>query len=328
MPDRPLPGLVLLQRSDGRRWSEVLAEPLSDTALAPPGFGASLEHIDQAVTRLLSEVTRTPFPDLVIHIGPDDAGKADATAFASLLVASRAERLVQCVELSASCLANLENGSLQVSAIAARALFETFTVSMDVREQVVEAWRDIRLDRGVIQSAASDFSSPLWSLLWSGRFATRLTPELEHGWPKAVNVVTRLERMAKGSGSVGDDLRSTYAWLCEATHPNVEAQGVFWRIASPDVRGRCRIRFAPTSSQSPVKLAILNALTLAIPFLEYWARVLWWMAADVVSACPPERNAETRALGLPKAGRRLGPCPCGSNVAGGSCWHPEPLLLQ
>ncbi len=320
-----LPGPELLRRSDGRTWCEILDPLVRDTALVSPDTELGLDWIDRAVALLLSEFARVPMPQLIIQLGPQDASKADPTAFASLLAGLRGERLTQCVELSGAALKNLELGSLQVSAIAARALLELAVATMDGQDEVLELWRSARGDRRAVKGAASDFTSPPWSLLWTTRFGTRLEPELGFGWPKAINIASRLNRLIKAAGAGGRTLEETYNWLCEATHPNVEAQGVFWRMASPDRLGRSRVRFEPTASQSPVKAAIVNALSVSIPVLEHHARVLWWMAVDVVTASPPERNADIRALGLPAVRARAESCICGSGELGTECQHPEPV---
>lgn len=320
-----LPGPQLLRRSDRRTWCEILEPLVRDTALISADDEIGLAWIDRAVGLLLSEYGRVPMPQLIIHLGPEDASRADPTAFASLLVGLRAERLTQCVELSGAALRDFELGSLQVSAITARALLELAVATMDGQGELLDSWRSARGDRRNVREVASTFTSVPWSLLWTTRFGTRLEPELGFGWPKAINIASRMNRLVRASGSAGRTIEESYNWLCEATHPNVEAQGVFWRIASPDRLGRSRVRFEPAASQSPVKAAIVNAISVSIPVLEHHARVLWWMACDVVAACPPERNAETRALGLPSIRPRADSCICGSGELGTECRHSEPV---
>jgi hypothetical protein len=65
---------------------------------------------------------RHPLPKYVILLDPDELSDLDEVAFASFIVGHRAERLVQCIELSAGALDNLEHGSLQLAAVAARAI--------------------------------------------------------------------------------------------------------------------------------------------------------------------------------------------------------------
>lgn len=301
----------------------MLTPFIRDTALLTPDVSLDLERLDRATRQALRALGEHPFPQLIIHLDPGEKRKAGPVALASLVVGLRAERLTQLVELSASALHNLERRSIQVAAIAARALLELAVLCLDGEEGLREGWREARATPDLIRAVAADFDSSVWASLWTSQFGTRLEPELNSGWPQAVNIVTRLKRICRDPDWAG--IQTIYDWLCEATHPNVEAQGAFWRPASPDRYGRSRVRFEPTKSQSPVKVMITEAVCVSSAVLLEFARILWWMAVDIVDNCPHPRDADTRALGLPVIAGRTSPCICGSGEQGGTCRHPEPF---
>jgi hypothetical protein len=118
----------------------------------------------------------------------------------------------------------------------------------------------------------------------------------------AIHINDRLSHLKLGSDDFAQTVDQIYGVLCEAVHPNVEAQGVLWRRASPGRDGRCRVRFEPSASESPVKLLIIDAVQIANKIHLAYCRDLWWVAAEVACMCRLRRNAETDSLSVPIPG--------------------------
>jgi hypothetical protein len=323
----PLPGPGILRRSDGRTWASVLQPVLTDTTDVPPGLSVHLRRVDWYVSKLLTELGRHPFPEFVIHLNQDDMERFDPVVFASALVAHRAERLTQCTELVASVMSNLEAGSLQVAALAARALIETTAVSYRFHEVLLESWRPVHGSAADVRQLALDYQSELWDGLRQARLSSRFY-EAQVGLPQAVNVLTHLRQFSSGHEEFARRLLNAYEYLCEITHPNGEAQMALYRLASPDAEGRRRLAFAPSASASPIKTQLFSAVGLACSVIIPLVRDLWWVASDVAIACGFVQSPELSELGVPIPGSTEQLCCCGASERYGRCTHPEPAPLS
>jgi hypothetical protein len=286
-----------------------------------------LGELDWLISAALSELVRYSLPKYVIHLGPDELSNLDEVAFVSLVIGHRAERLVQCVELSAGALDNLEHGSLQLAAVAARALFEIAATSWDVHSTLTAIWPKIHGCPDAIAAIFREADSDLWQALWKARFGTRHSFLMEQNWPAATNVMTRLGRFGAEDVAFAETVTQVYEWLCDATHPNVESQAVLWRRGGRDSHGRQLIKFDPAASQSPVKLAVLDAVCISYKVILQYCRDLWWIAAEAACASSKTWDADP-GLGIPRPGSGEDPCCCGSGTATAACDHPEPALLS
>lgn len=321
-------GPNLLRRADERRWAAVLGPVLRDSAgiRFDAASNRNIQIIDDRIQLLLDDYAKHTFPRAILHPGPTEVGSLDAAALCSFLVGHRAERLVQCVELSAAALDNLEHGSLQVSAVAARALMEVAAASSAVHSILIKTWREVHGSPVAVQRLANDEANELVLALWSVRLGTRQPHLLELGYPHAINSLTVLGKIAQGDPEFKGELDDLYRTLCEATHPNSEAQGVLWRRGRGGMGGRSWIRFEPSRSESPVKTAIVRAILLSYELIQPYCRDLWWVAAETSIACNLANRVDARALGLPIPGQPADICCCGSGHAASVCDHPEPPL--
>ena len=157
---------------------------------------------------------------------------------------------------------------------------------------------------------------------------TRMPGLLEEDWPSATNVTTYLTKFAKGHDELSSKLNFLYAALCDATHPNVEAQASMWRLAPTDSKNRHRVFLEPTKSQSPTKTLVVEVVQLALLVIINLARDLWWIAAEIACVAGFKRKRENFALGLPVPGPGSQACCCGSEVLGARCDHPQPAALS
>lgn len=319
-----------LRRTDGAIWQDVLSRIVRDTTSIEPDLPRVLE-VGRLVSILLDDMARYPMPEFVIYrSGPvgqasaspaeDGPPKATPVSFASALVANRAERLVQSAELTAGALNALESGALQLSAVAARALFELAVLSNDIHPTLVNPWREVHGSISRVRAAANSDEFTTFRLLWDTRMATRYYDESQ-GFPYAENVFGKIKRLSKKM----PDALHLYDMLCDATHPNVEANATHWRNEHVDLGENHAIRFAPGRSNSPIKLFILSAIRLSLLILISVARDLWWIAADIANTCDMTPNDRTRLLGLPARVGRGDPCSCGSGLQSRACAHPEPV---
>jgi hypothetical protein len=325
----PLPGPRRLRRGDGRTWASVLEPIIRDTAVDLSSAGdLGLDELDWLVSMGLVELARYPFPETVLHLGPDDLDSLDPLTFASFLVAHRAERLLQLIELSAGALDNLEHSSLQLSAVAARALFEIAAVSNNVHSTLSNAWCQVHGSPDDVRAIVSDPKTAMWQALWTARVGTRQQEAVSSGWPSARNIQTHLDHFGGDNQDFQATVKEVYASLCEATHPNVESQAVFWRLAPRDAGGRSRIRFEPSGSQSPVKLAIVDAVRIAYRVILNYCRDLWWVVAEVASTSDLARHRDISGLGIPQPGGRNDFCCCGSGLKTKVCTHEVPSPLS
>jgi hypothetical protein len=322
-----LRGLRLLRRTDGRPWSSVLEPVIRDTAALPPQEDLGLGELDWLISVALSEIIRYPLPKYVIHLGPDEFPNLDEVAFASFVIGHRAERLVQCVELGAGALDNLEQGSLQLAAVAARALFEIAATSWDVHSTLTAVWSNIHGRPDAIVATVREADGDLWQALWKARVGTRRSFLMEQNWPPATNVMTRLGRFGAEDVAFAETVTQVYEWLCDATHPNVESQAVLWRRGGRDSHGRQLVEFDPAASESPVKLAVLDAVRISYKVILQYCRDLWWIAAETACAFSVTRDVDP-GLGIPRPGSGEKACCCGSGIAAATCNHPEPALLS
>lgn len=320
-----LRGERILRRSDGRSWTHTLEPIVRDTVGLPTDVPLGLDELEWLIEIALAELARHPLPKTAIDLGPEERAELEPIAFASFIVAHRAERLLQLIELGAGALDNLEHGSLQLAAIAARCLFETAAASYHVHSTLTTAWGEVNGSREGVQAIAGRADSDLWKALWTARLGTR-SPSADRGWPKAINVQTRLDHLGRGDKDFQVTVGNIYDLLCEATHPNVEAHAVFWRVAEPDRRGRHMIRFDPARSHSPVKLAVVDAVRIGHKVIVPYCRDLWRAAAETACVCRFGREEDTLSLGLPQPGGRNDPCCCGSGIKTNACNHPEPPL--
>lgn len=296
-----------------------MIEPaLRDTAGVGPQTRIELQKLDRFVDFLLHDFTSHPLPSTFIHLGTDQFHLHDPLSFASFVVAHRAERLVQGVELGASALDCLEHGSLQLAAGAARMLLEISFVTVDGHAKLLDAWRPVHGSPEAVLEVAGATDTPLWAELWQARLGNHLYDELAG--------TARRDRVSRGNVEFAKNLDYMYAMLCEVVHPNAESQGAYWRAAPPLRDGRPRLSLEPTGSQSPVKLHIANAVHLAYQILVPYCRDLWWVAAETAMAAGFPRDDETISLGVPLPGRADESCCCGSGTVARSCDHPEPVL--
>lgn len=314
-----LPCVRTLRRADGLTWAVALAPVLADTARLPQGVEPNLAMLSDLVGRLLDELFRHPFPAFVVYVAPTGEFVLTPKLFASAFVSHRAERLVQCAELLAGTLAALERGELQLSAVAARALFELAVVCRDIHQPMLVPWRAIHGSVSRIRSAARSHDCETFRLVWNLRNSTRYYAE-DHGWEAATSVLTRLQRL----GRKVPEAKEIYDMLCDATHPNIESHATLWRTQHADIGGLHGIRFAPGSSNSKIKLYIVEAVRMSLIMIIPFVRDLWWVAADVTNTCNITPNEQTSLLGLPARSSRNGLCSCGSGLATKGCTHPEP----
>lgn len=337
-----LSSVRILRRTDGATWGEVLEPIVRDTAGVEPNHIPELIEVGRLVPLLLNEIAKYPMPEFVIYrssssparpasIGepldarhrttPADDGppKATAASFASALVAHRAERLMQTAELTAGALNALELGALQLSAVSTRALFELAVLCQDIHQELLEPWRQVHGSVSRVRAAANSNEFTTFRLLWDTRMATRFYAESE-GLPLAQNIIGKIKRLNE---KVPDAIH-VYDMLCDATHPNIEANATHWRTDYVAIGENHAIRFAPGRSNSPVKLYVLSALRLSLLILISFTRDLWWVAADIANTCDMTPNDRTRLLGLPARTGRDDPCSCGSGLQTRVCRHPEP----
>jgi len=317
-----LPCYRTLKRADGQTWSSVLEPILRDTSGLTNKADLHLDQIDGLIAQLLDEMLRHPMPEFVIYTPPDDQ-KVTPVAYLSALVAHRAERLVQAAELAAAALTALAQGSLQSSAVSARALFELGVVSWDTHDKILDPWREVHGNRRKIRAELNDPGSYVYRLLWETRMGSRFY-EAEAGWPLAKSVLTRLGHLVKYVPGV----RETYDMLCDTTHPNLEAQALLWRTDYITVGQNNAIRFAPGRSNSRVKLYIADAFSLSLKLVLPFARDLWWIAADITNSCDITATPLTDPLGLPTRTGRNDQCSCGSGSVTRTCTHPEPTPVR
>lgn len=316
----PLRGPRLLARGGGSSWGSVLEPLVRDTAMAPNKL--PLGQLEWMIERLLATYTRHPLPQFILHWAPDEADRADAVAVVSVLVGHRAERLVQCVELAAAALDALEHRSLQLAAVSARALLEVAVVGHRDHGALLDIWRPVHGCAGDVRAATSG-RGLLWDQLVAARHSTRVDEwRTAHGAPVALNIVTHLKKLAEA----GLEHTSTYSWLCEATHPNVESQGVLWRTAPPDRHGRPRVAFEPSGSESPVRLAVVDAVLFSLKTIVPYCDDLWWIAAETSCAWNLASPDDAVELGLPMPTSRNELCCCGSGMKTKRCDHPGPPL--
>lgn len=306
-----------------------MLEPiLRDTADLHPGSLLGLRLLDPLIDELLHEHAARPFPEQIVHVGPGDEGVLDAISYASTLVGHRAERLSQAVDLSAAALDSLEHGSVQLAAVAARTLLELALVSQQLQVVLDRDWGQAHGHAERVTAVVKDASDPLWQILWRTRVGTRVPAALDAGWPSAISVMTQLQKFAKGHEELSAKLEYIYGSLCEATHPNVEAQATMWRLAPADSRGRRRVLFDPSRSESPTKLIVAESVRLALIVIVNLARDLWWVAAEVACVANFKRTRDNLALGLPIPASAGHPCCCGAGLPGANCDHPQPPAVS
>jgi hypothetical protein len=321
---KPLYEESVLRRSDRRPWSQALAQVIADTVGITPGYELQLNRLDLIVDRLCEEIRARPLPRYAINLGPPGRWKVDPTIFGSYLVSHRAERLFQSVELAAGGLQNLERRWLQMAAIAARALFESAIVSCRAHLTLLTVWRQAHGDSTAVRTLCSDSDGELWLALYKARTATRAPYQETGGWLSATSVLTSLNVVTKGDEAAGVAIRDLYDSLCDATHPNLEANGTYWRVANPDVRGRPLVELAPGRSHSPLQTDVLSAVSWSLWNIVPFCRDLWWAASELamVERFPAHESNE---LGLPRPTGRNDPC--GSGLKTKACDHPEPAPL-
>jgi hypothetical protein len=218
----------------------VLEPILRDTADLADDRALGLDELEWLLNVGLGELWRHTLPTTAIHLGPEDRHEVEPVAFASFVIAHRAERLFQLVELSAAALDNLEAGSLQLAAVAARYLLEVAAASAHAHDTLETEWSRVTGSPRDVAQIAGRADSNLWKVLWGARVGTRLWTD--QGWPQAINAMTLLKHLGRGDEKFTRTVNSVYDWLCEATHPNVESQAVFWRLGERDRRGRQTIR--------------------------------------------------------------------------------------
>lgn len=320
-----LPGELVLQRGDGRAWSDALADIIADTVSIRPDYRVSLERVDRVVRLARDDLRAHPLPKYAVNVGPDSPSRLEPIIFASCLVSHRAERLFQLVELTAGTLDHLERRSLQMAIIAARALFETAIVSRRTHGALEGVWRNVHGDCELVRSVASDADGLLWAALYKARSATRASYQEAGGWPSATSVMTHLDALTKGNDELGTRLRDLYADLCDATHPNIEASGVYWRTAPRDADGRFRVELAPGRSHSPLQGRALEAVEWSLFSILPFCRDLWWVAAEITLAHDFSAT-DVAEFGLPLRAGRNEVCCCGSGRKSKVCDHPEPPL--
>ena len=303
-------------------------EPIiRDTVGLGRGASLGLGELDWLVRCGLTELGRHALPEFIIALAPDDFQRLDPVSFVSFIVGHRAERLIQLTELGAGALDSLEHGSLHLSAIAARALFEIAATSYSVHRILEVDWRRVHGSIESVREIAVSSDSKLWMALWSARLGSRTT-DSNSGWPKSIHISDSLRGFGKGNEDFAETVSRIYSQLCEVTHPNSESQAVLWRLASPDRKGRHRVRFEPSASHSPTKLAIVDAVRISYKVIVPYCRDLWWIAAETSCSCDLSRDQDSISLGLPIPTGRNDECCCGSGIKTKYCGHSEPASLS
>jgi hypothetical protein len=320
-------GESVLRRSDSQSWSHALAPVLADTINVVPGYERQLRNLNFFMARLCDELRAHQLPSYAFHLGPSDWSELDPMIFGSYLVSHRAERLFQATELAAGGLQNLERRSLQMAVVAARALFECAVASRRTHQALLTNWRAVHGDETAVTKLCSDAGGELWHALHKIRTATRIPSQEIDGWESATSVLTNLNAVTKGEGPAGDDLRDLYDRLCDAAHPNVEANAAYWRVVHPDAGGRPRVALAPGNSHSALQADVVSAVGWSLGNIIPFSRDLWWAASELSMA---ERfpALATSQFGLPRPTGRNEPCCCGSGLKTKNCDHPESPLLS
>lgn len=316
-----LPAFKRLSPVGNGRWSDALLPLLRDTPGPVAGEGFGLDLLDWLVSLTREELGLHPLPRYTLLEPPAEAAQADlALHFTSAVVTHRAERLLQLTELSGTALSNLALGSLQVAAIASRSLLEIAAATNKVHADLFDAWIDARSSAEAMTAVATNRDGEPWRALHRSRFGTRIDTWLESGYPAATNAKTSIDRVGKRDPGV---LR-LYEQLCEATHPNVEANAVFWRQGNERRFGELPyVEFTPTRSQSPVKTAVVAATKFSTWVLLNFCRDAWWIACDLVtSGIARADSAAAVDLGLPVVAARNAECVCRSGVKTKHCSHP------
>ena len=328
-----LTGQAVLARTDGRRWSVVLQPRLVDTRYDWPDFdlsGERLELLDALLAWLLDALDEHPLPRSFLgrfRTTSRAAPKISAAFLSSELVAFRAERLLQSSELVACALAALENDSIQIACLSARAMLEIGAASSSSHSKFLASWNGLLSRDGVKDSSfgtrAVDEVRQISTELFGARYGSRVDKDL----PKATNAMTLLGKLGKDdsgeSSGFGDRLTDLYSALSEAAHPNNEASAQFWRAASTSIDGYPLMPFSPGRTESPTKLYCVDALILGLRLNLALARDLWWIASVVTMRTLAASHPMAKELGLPA---RRGPyeqCCCGAGLKSRFCGHPD-----
>src|SRR3954469_23602033 len=257
-PVTDLRGEQLLRRSDETgSWTGALAPVLADTASLPAGAQLGLDELDWLLKRTVDELAAHQLPRRAIHLEPGELRPREPVDVASFVVAHRAERLFQLVELAGTALDSLEHGSLLPSAIVARSLFELAATTDHVHGTILPIWREASSTQSIREVVETN--AALWDALVTVRLGTRDVEE-DPRLPTAVNVLTRLKHFARGDQSFGATVDRIYDTLSDVAHPNVGSQEVFWRRGRRDARGKLRIVLEPAASEAPAKLAVVDAV--------------------------------------------------------------------
>jgi hypothetical protein len=253
-PVTQLRGERLLIRADGVRGLRCLRRSLP----TPPIYPLGLEEFEWLLMRALDELARHPLPRAAVHLGPDEHRQREPLNSRHSSLPTAPSGSSNWSSLPAQPLTYLEHGSLFPSAITARSLFEIAATSDPVHRTILPIWRGVTSSPKVRDAAITNHD--LWDAIWEARLGTRVAGD---DWPKAVNVLTRLKRFARGDELFKVSIDSVYDILCDAAHPNIGSQDVFWRRAPRDCRGWQRVLRDAAASESPVKLAIVNAVRIS-----------------------------------------------------------------
>jgi hypothetical protein len=248
-PVTDIRGEQLLRRFDEKgSWTGALAPVLADTAGLPARAELGLDELDWLLKRTVDELAAHQLPRTAIHLEPGERRPREAVDVASFVVAHRAERLFQLVELAGTALDSLEHGSLLPSAIVARSLFELAATTDNVHGTILPIWREASSTQSIREVVETN--AAVWDALVTVRLGTRRDAE-EQQLPTAVNVLTRLKHFARGDESFGATVDLIYDTLSDVVHPNVGSQEVFWRRGRRDARGKLRMCSSPQHPKPP-----------------------------------------------------------------------------
>lgn len=306
-------GAGQLRRDDGLTWSEAL-RPALDGSAGP-------HALDRALGWITAELARHPLPEQMITVGGWSLGRKDPVTFASFLTGHRAERLAQVSDLAANALSCLGVGALLPAAASARSALEIAAMCAYADREIDRCWPPAHGSVDRIREAVLGPDAALWNTLVRVRIGT---PGDDGDGPRPVPLDDAFRAVALESSQLGLRVSACYDRLCSAVHPGHGVQETMWRVGGEGRLSRRVVLLAPTRSQSPVRVDVVDGIMLAASVVTDFARLLWWAATDVSLAFGFRELPDHRLLGLPIAGAPGAACVCGSGAIAAMCDHPRP----